>query len=76
MLAKHKKVFSGPEKRLGKVSDKFDMDIDADAKAIRPQQPYRTSPRKRKLIREVVDQLEKMGVVQLSNSEIASPVVM
>ena len=75
MLKKHKKVFAGPEGRLGKVDSRFDMTIDADAKAIKSQQPYRTSPRKRKLIKEAVDKLNKLGVIQPSSSEVASLVV-
>jgi hypothetical protein len=34
MLATHRRGFSGPEERLGKADSKYDMTIDADAKAI------------------------------------------
>jgi len=50
MLRKHRNVFSGPEKRLGKLDSRFDMRIEADAKAIRSKGPYPTSPAKRKII--------------------------
>lgn len=73
MLEKHRKAFAGPEGRLGKVIAKYDMTIDADTKAIKSQQLYRTSPRKRKLINDVVEKLCKMEVIQPSTSEIASP---
>jgi hypothetical protein len=49
--------------------------VDADIKAICSQQPYRTSPRKRKLINDAVRALSKLDVIQPSNSEVASPVV-
>lgn len=51
------------------------MHIEADAKTIKSQQPYRTSPRKRKLIREAVAQLKELDVIEPSSSEVASPVV-
>ena len=76
MLRKHLKIFAGPDgKNLGKVSSRYDMDIDADASIIKSQQPYRTSPRKRKLIREAVDKLLELKIIQPSNSSVASPVV-
>ena len=75
MLEKHRKVFAGPEGRLGKVDSRFDMSIDADIKTIKSQQPYRTSPRKRKLIREAVEKLKELDVIQPSTSEVASPVI-
>jgi hypothetical protein len=75
MLRKFRKVFAGPEEKLGKVKAKFDMEINADAKAIRSQQPYRTSPRKRELINDAVKTLLELDVIEPSNSPIASPVV-
>jgi hypothetical protein len=51
------------------------MHIEADAKTIKSQQPYRTSPRKRKLIREAVAQLKELDVIEPSSSEVASPVI-
>jgi hypothetical protein len=75
MLEKHRRVFAGPEGRLGKVDAKFNMTIDADVKKIRSQQPYRTSPRKRLLIKEGVQKLKDLDIIQPSESEVASPVV-
>lgn len=75
MLKKHRRVFAGPEGRLGKVDARFNMSIEADTKAIKSQQPYRTSPRKRKLIKEAVDKLKALDVIEPSSSEVASPVV-
>jgi len=75
MLRRFRKVFSGPEERLGKVGSKFEMDIDADPKAIKSQQPYRTSPRKRKLINDAVAKLKALDVIEPSTSEVASPVI-
>jgi hypothetical protein len=75
MLEKHRKVFAGLRGRLGKVDSRFDMHIEADPKAIKSQQPHRTSPRKRKLIREAVAKLKELDVIEPSSSEVASPVV-
>ena len=75
MLQKHRKVFSGPEGRLGKVDSKFDMRIEANAKEIKSQRPYRTSPRKRQYINEAVQKLTDFDVIQPSSSDVASPVV-
>lgn len=75
MLEKHRKAFARPEGRLGKVDKRFDMTIDADAKAIRSQQLYWTSPRKRKLINQAIQKLRDLEVIQPSTSEVASPVV-
>jgi len=75
MLRKHILVFSGPEMRLGKVIEKYDMDIRADINKIRSQQPYRTSPKKRQMIIEAVDKLLKQGIARESSSPVASPVV-
>jgi hypothetical protein len=76
MLRKHLKMFAGPGGRnLGRVSSKYDMDIDADPSTIKSQQPYRTSPRKRRLIREAINKLLELNIIQPSSSSIASPVV-
>lgn len=75
MLRKFRKVFSGPEEKLGKVDSKFDIDIDADPKEIKSQQPYRTSPRKRKLINDAVTKLKALDVIEPLTSEVASLVV-
>ena len=75
MLESHRKAFAGPEGRLGKVHSRFNIHIEADTKNIKSQQPYRTSPRKRKLIREAVEKLKELDVIQPSSSDIASPVV-
>lgn len=71
MLRKHLEMFSG----LGCVDKKFEMKIDADIKKIRRQQPYKTSPRKRQLIRSAIDKLRKLDVIEESNSPVSSPVV-
>ncbi len=75
MLRKHLKIFAGRIGKLGKALDKYAMDIDADSAEIKSQQPYHTSIRKRKLIKEAVTKLQDLGIVQESKSEIASPVV-
>lgn len=77
MLRKHLKVFSGKDGRLGKLPSEFDMDVDVanDGKDIKLQQPYRTSPLKRRLIKEAVSKLLDLGVIEPSRSDIASPVV-
>lgn len=75
MLRKHLKIFAGRTGKLGKVAEKYAMDIDADPAEIKSQQPYRTFIRKRKLIKEAVTKLQDLGIIQESKSEIASPVV-
>lgn len=75
MLKKFRKVFSGPEERLGRVNPKFDMEINADPKTIKSQQPYRTSPRKRRYINDAVSTLLELDVIEPSTSQVASPVV-
>jgi len=54
MLCKHRDIFAGPKKKLGKLNAKYDMKIEADAKAIRSKGPYPTSPAKRKIIKQFV----------------------
>jgi Reverse transcriptase (RNA-dependent DNA polymerase)/RNase H-like domain found in reverse transcriptase len=75
MVKKFRKVFSGPEGKLGKVNSRYDMEINADPKTIKSQQPYHTSPKKRELINEAVDTLLELDVIELSNSQVASPVI-
>ena len=75
MLEKHRKVFASPKGRLGKVDSWFDMTIDADVKQIKSQQPYRSSPQKRRHIKEAVEKLKALNVIQPSTSEVTSPVV-
>lgn len=75
MLRKHLKVFSGKEGRLGKLPEEFDLDIQVDAKGLRSQQPYRTSPRKRQEIRKAISTLKELDIIEESNSDVASPVV-
>ena len=75
MLRKHIKVFAGPEGRLGRVDAKFDMDIQGDLKGIKSQQPYRTSPDKQKHIKDAIDTMTRLDVIQPSNSSVASPVI-
>ena len=75
MLRKHIKVFVGPEGRLGRVDPKFDMDIHGDLKDIKSQQTYRTSPEKQKHIKDAIDTLSRLDVIEPSNSSVASPVI-
>jgi hypothetical protein len=75
VFRKHRKVFVRPEGKLGRAPKEFNMHIDANEKKIRSQRPYCTSPRKRRLVKEAIDTLQKLGVIQLSKSDIASPVV-
>jgi len=75
MLRKHIKVFAGPQGRLGHVNSEFDMDIEGNLKDIKSQQPYRTSPDKQKHIKDAIDTLSKLDVIQPSNSSVASPVI-
>ena len=75
MLRKHLKVFAGPTGRLGRVDSKFDMDIQGDLGDITSQQPYRTSPDKQKHIKDAIDTLSKLDVIEPSNSSVASPVI-
>ena len=75
MLRKHIKVFAGPEGRLGRVDSRFDMDIEGDLKDIKSQQPYRTSPDKQKHIKDAINTLSSLDVIQPSNSSVASPVI-
>jgi hypothetical protein len=72
---KHRKMFAGPEGKLSRVKPEYDMFIQVDGKKIRPKQPYRTTPRKRKLIKEAIDKLLSIGVIAPSKSPYASPVV-
>jgi hypothetical protein len=51
------------------------MRIEADIKKIRSQAPYRASSRKRQLIREAIEKLRSLHVIQSSSSKIASSVV-
>ena len=73
MLKKHRRVFAGPEGRLGKVDARFNMSIEADTKAIKSQQPYRTSPRKRKLIKKAVYYCNSRDQCSTSSSNSALP---
>src|SRR5271170_4817979 len=75
MLRKHLKVFSGKEGRLGKLPEEIDLDIQIDEKGLKSQQPYRTSPRKRQEIRKAISVLNELDIIEESNSDIASPVV-
>jgi hypothetical protein len=77
MLRKHLKVFSGKSGRLGKLPAEFDLDLEVenDGKGIKAQQPYRTSPMKRRLIREAVNKLLELDIIEPSKSDVASPVV-
>jgi hypothetical protein len=74
LLRRRKTIFSGPEGKLGHVRN-AKMKILADFRKIKSQSAYRASPRKRKLIREAIDKLFQLGVVQPSQSPVASPVV-
>jgi len=47
----------------------------ANYRKIKSQNAYRSSPRKRRLIREAIEKLYKLDVIQPSKSPIASPVV-
>ena len=79
LLRKFISIFAGPDgKNIGKVSSKFDFDIDANLAEVKSQQPYRTSPRKRQMIREAVRKLEDLDIVEpatADTAQIASPVV-
>ena len=79
LLRKFLRIFAGPEgKNLGKVSSKFDFDIDSNPTEVKSQQPYRTSPRKRKMIHEAIKKLGELDVIEpatADNAQIASPVV-
>jgi len=75
MLRKHRDIFTGPEKKLGKLDSRFDMKIEADTKAIRSKGPYPTSPAKRKIIKQFVQDALDRNIIQPSNSEISSPVI-
>jgi hypothetical protein len=74
LLRRHKTIFSGPEGKLGHIKS-AKMKILADFRKIKSQTAYRASPQKWKLIREAIDKLFKLGVVQPSQSPVASPVV-
>jgi len=75
MLRKHRNVFAGPEKKLGKLDVKYDMKIEADAKAICSKGSYPTSPAKRKIINQFVQDALERKIIQPSNSVISSPVI-
>ena len=60
---------------MGKVLSKYDMDINADPAEIKSQQPYRTSPRKCRLIKEAIDSLKDLDVIQPSSSKVASSII-
>ena len=64
-------MFSG----LRCLDKKFEMTIDADIMKIRWQQPYKTFPRKRQLIRATIEKLHKLDVIEESNSPLSSPIV-
>src|SRR5437667_6990819 len=79
LLCQFLRIFTGPEgKNLGKVSSKFDFDIDSNPTEIKSQQPYCTSPRKRKMIHEAIKKLRELDVIEpatADNAQIASPIV-
>ena len=79
LLCKFLRIFAGPEgKNLGKVSSKFDFDIDSNPTEIKSQQPYRTTPHKQKMIHEAIKKLGELDVIEpatADNAQIASPVV-
>ena len=75
LLRKRKSVFSGSKgENLGKLSTKK-LKILADYRKLKSSAAYRTSLRKRRLIREAIEKLHRLNVIQPSNSPVASPVV-
>jgi RNase H-like domain found in reverse transcriptase/Reverse transcriptase (RNA-dependent DNA polymerase)/Integrase zinc binding domain/Chromo (CHRromatin Organisation MOdifier) domain len=75
LLRKKKSVFSGPKgDNLGKLTTKK-MKILADYRKMKSSTAYRTSPRKRRLIREAIEKLHRLNVIRPSDSPVASPVV-
>ena len=76
LLRKHRIMFAGSEGKLGEVkAPEFEMSIEVDETNLRSQQFYRISPRKRKLIKEAIEKLESLGVIEPSKSPFASPVI-
>ena len=74
LLRKRKSAFAGPTNILGRLKD-FKMRIQTNGSKIRAQAPYRSTPRKRALIREAIQRLKTLGVIRKSSSSVASPVV-
>ena len=75
LLRKRKSIFSGPKgENLGKFTTKK-MKILADYRKLKSSTAYRTSPRKRRLIREAIEKLHRLNVIRPSDSPVASPVV-
>ena len=74
LLRKRKTAFAGPTNRLGRLKD-FKMRIQVSGSKIRAQAPYRSTPRKRALIREAIQRLKDLDVIRKSSSSVASPVV-
>jgi len=75
MLRKHRDVFAGLEKKLSKLDSCFDMRIEANTKAIHSKGPYPTSLAKRKIIKQFIQDGLECRIIQPSNSEVSSLVI-
>ena len=60
---------------MGKVLSKYDMNINVDSAEIKSSQSYRISPRKHHLIKEVIDSLKDLDVIQPSFSKVTSFII-
>jgi hypothetical protein len=72
LCKKYDCLFSGPLGRLKEVT--HDVDV-GDSSPVR-QHFYRTSPEKMKIMKEEIDEMLRIGVIQPSKSEWSSPLVL
>lgn len=73
MLAKHSSMWDG---RLGKIAaTEHRIDLKNDVQPVR-QNPYRSGHKEREFAREEIEKMLKAGVIEPSNSEWASPIVL
>ena len=76
ILRKYLKSFADPkEQNLGKLSSKFDLNIDANISLIKSAQSYHASPMKYYLIRDVIKKLSDLKIIQSSFSSIISLII-
>ena len=77
LIDKYWMCFSRNDEDIGTVADKFgEHDIQLTEEKPIKQRPYNTPHAKEKIVDESVDKMLKMGIIEPSNSEWASPIVL
>jgi hypothetical protein len=77
LLNEYWMVFSRSDEDIGKVNPEFGQhDIKLTNDSPIKQRPYRTPFAKEAIIKESIDKMQKMGIVENSDSDWASPIVL